>query len=300
MSIVLQAQSKDNFLSSIDYIAERYGIFRLPDEEIPVFKERVLSAFHYPNSEASIGYASAIARAAGSYPRVIGCLSLSDSCIADYDGYNYNTRIDFNSEPDPDSSFKTSDTVSLSLIKECYFEKEIGDIYISENPGYYLNKDISFIFPFTTYSSRIAAIVQPGVNKVFSKNIIVSSIRSNSPYMRVNVGSVNAIKKVGDYAIAANGNLVIFDDKSRTNIEISYAYRYSEVPLVYCPVSVTSLSLIFENHPNLKDNTIEGGAPRQFSKDELELLRMALAGSSNMWKIGQTLPVSLEGPVHGY
>ena len=281
----------------IDYIGQKYGLFRQEDETIENFKLRILSLFVHESSETENGYSGAIARAFGTYPKPVGYIHITDENYRiRFNGYKLTIYSNMNTE---EKYFDVLDSVSIGEVDQYLIDNEIGEfIYLDEK---YKTKEIGFLFPFTNFENRREVKARAGVLNLFDRHIISDSFRSKSQYFTTQKVSSDLVQVKGDYYFDGVNRLIIFDDNYKIDFPISYSKIWQYVPVVYCPVMVKglqSLALTSEtnNYSDKMNLTFsDTGIFNEIDHNYLELFWNSLVADNKVWKANQNSPVSVNG-----
>lgn len=299
--LTLPQSGQEQTILEIDYIGQKYGLFRQEDESIENFKKRILSLFVNESSETESGYSGAIARAFGTYPRPVGYIHMTDENYRiRFDGYKLTIYSDIDTE---EKYFDVLDSVDIGEVDQYLIDNEIGEfVYLDEK---YKTKEIGFLFSFANFENRREIRATLGVLDIFDRHIIPDSFRSKSEYFKTQKISSDLVQAKGDYYFDGVNRLVIFDDRSAIQFGITYSKLWEYVPIVYCPVMIKglhSLSLTSEtNDYSDKMNVTlpDTGIFNEIDHDYLELFWGALVADNKVWKANQTSPVSVSGTYYG-
>lgn len=300
-SLTLPQSGQEQTILEIDYIGQKYGLFRQEDESIENFKKRILSLFINESSETESGYSGAIARAFGTYPRPVGYIHITDENYRiRFDGYKLTIYSDIDTE---EKYFDVLDSVSVGEIDQYLLDNEIGEfVYLDEK---YKTKEIGFLFPFANFENRREITITLGVVDIFDRHIIPDSFKSKSPYFAIQKISSDLVQVKGDYYFDGVNRLIIFDDRSKVQFPISYSKIWQYVPIVYCPVMIKglqSLSLTSETNDysdKMNVTLADTGIFNEIDPNYLGLFWAALVADNKVWKANQTSPVSVSGTYYG-
>jgi hypothetical protein len=245
--LTLPQSGQEQTILEIDYIGQKYGLFRQEDESIDNFKKRILSLFVNESSETESGYSGAIARAFGTYPKPVGYIRITDENYRiRFNGYKLTIYSDIDTE---EKYFDVLDSTSIGEVDQYLIDNEIGEfIYLDEK---YKTKEIGFLFPFANFENRRETRATLGGINLFDRHIIPDSFRSKSEYFTTQKISSDLVQVKGDYYFDEVNRLLIYDDKSETQFAITYSKIWQYVPVVYCPVMIKglqSLSLTSETN----------------------------------------------------
>lgn len=300
MAIALYGE-KETTVQDIDYIGLKYNLFRLEDESIEDYKERVLSVFVYPGSSSASGLSAYLTRIFGVSPRVIGYLWCPDDHFIKWNSgtlsaYDYEGNEEFSLNLLTDGQLTVD---SLSKLTELNIFTELiddGD----------LAKGLAFIMPFENYKTRITQKLRPGLSHLEDRPIIPDSIRSNSDYVITQVNSPDLITKLGDFYFDGNDRIITYDDGRQLDFEISYAKKWDLIPLVYCPISVYGLQTLIPSDP--EDFVVSGiniarsysfSSSNEIGRIPLNFFWDGLINNSRIWKAAGNSPVSVKGTYYG-
>lgn len=273
----------------IDYIGHKFGVFRMENESLDNFKQRILSIFVFENSTKETGYSVAIARSFGVVPKYIGYIKIDNGLIS-FDGNSLTGTVFLNSILSENSKIYD---FSLRLR-----EQAAGDLYI-EDPSY-LQKSMTFVLPFKNFEARKEITLKPGINIVKDMHIDSESIRSNSFYFQRMRSTVAQVASVGDYYFDGQNTFIVYDNGQNASFQISYSKAWKYIPLFYCPVSVVKLSKFIDNMSfnveSLNQNLTFGEITDLFlpRKEDVDIIWNCLF-SGNVWKAHQNNPVSVNG-----
>jgi len=271
----------------LDHMASKYGLFRHETESLANFKERFLSLFSFPTNNSEVGFAAAIARSLNTYPKIIGYMEVDPGVKISYDGF----KLIINGEEYP------------YALRNKYLEDLVNDhgfiftLYLDDEK--YLYKNIEFIFPFSNYSLRKEEIVQPGTNYLKDNFIINNTFRSSSPYFQSQRLTADLVVAKGDYYFDGANTLIVYPSDNKEGISISYAQSWTYIPIVYCPVSVFSMTNLFNDE---SIPFIENGNDFTDSTEELykDLLWESFSQNNIFWKANQNSPRSEIGTYYGH
>lgn len=273
----------------IDYIGQRFGVFRMENESLDNFKQRILSIFIFENSTKETGYSVAIARSLGVAPKYVGYIEISNGLVS-FDGNKMTGTLI------SDSIF--SDRSKLYDLSIFLREQAIGQLHLDDTS--YLQKNITFFLPFKNFEIRKEVTLKPGINVLKDTHIDSTSIRSNSFYFQRMRATVNEVLTVGDYYFDGESTFIVYDNGSNASFQISYSKIWQYIPIFYCPVSVVKLSKFIEDMPfnvdSLKQDFTYGEITSSFvpTKQEVDIIWNCFF-SGNIWKAHQNNPVSVNG-----
>lgn len=273
----------------IDYIGQRFGVFRTEDESLENFKQRILSVFIFENSTKETGYSAAIARSLGVVPKYIGYIEVYNGLLS-FDGNMMSGTVLSNSILSKDSKIYD---FGLSLR-----EQAAGLLHI-DDPSY-LQKNMTFILPFKNFEIRKEVTLRLGVNVLKDMHIDSESIRSNSFYFQRMRGTVAEVATLGDFYFDGESTFIVYDNGSNASFQISYSKVWDYIPLFYCPVSVVKVSKFIDNMPfnvnALTDDFTFGEMVDSFvpTEEDVKIIWNCLF-SGNIWKAHQNNPVSVNG-----
>ena len=270
----------------LDHVASKYGLYRHENETLANFKERFLSVFSFPTNNSEVGFAAAIARSLNTYPRIIGYMEVDPGVKISYDGF----KLIINGEEIP------------YALRNKYLEDLVNDhgwvftLYLDDEK--YLYKNIEFIFPFSNYLLRKEELVKPGVNYLKDDFIVNGTFRSSSIYFQNQKLTADLLAAKGDYYYDGQHTLVIYPSDNVESIGISYAQNWSYIPIVYCPVSIFSMTNLI-NEPLIP--FIENGNSFTDTTEELykDLLWESFTQNNIFWKANQNSPRSEFGTYYG-
>ena len=270
----------------LDHMASKYGLFRHETETLANFKERFLSVFSFPTNNSEVGFAAAIARSLHTYPRIVGYMEVDPGVVISYDGF----KLIIDGEEIP------------YALRNKYLEDLVNDygsqftLYLDDEK--YLYKNIEFIFPFSNFLLRKEKIVRPGTNYLKDDFIVAETFRSSSPYFQNQKLTADLLTAKGDYYFDGKHTLVVYPSDNLDSISISYAQNWNYIPIVYCPVSVFSMTNLI-NDPLIP--FIENGNSFIDSTEELykDLLWESFTQNNIFWKANQNSPRSEFGTYYG-
>ena len=261
----------------LDHVASKYGLFRHETESLANFKERFLSLFTFPTNNSEVGFAAAVARSLNTYPRVIGYMEVNPEVGISYDGF----KLVINGE---EITYALKNKYLEDLVDEY---GEFFTLYLDDSK--YLYKNIEFIFPFSNYFLRKEELVNPGTNYLKDDFIINNTFRSSSPYFQNQKISADLVISKGDYYFDGAHTLLVYPSDNTEGIAISYAQSWNYIPIVYCPVSIFSMT-------NLLSESlipfIENGNSFTDDIEELykDLLWESFTQNNIFWKANQNSP----------
>lgn len=297
----LPASGQEQTILEVDYIGQRYGLFRQELETVENFKRRILSLFTSESSTSENGYSAAAARALGAYPKSIGYINISNSEYrVRFDGSKFVIYSDVGIE---EKVFDTLDSVCIGEVEDYLVDNEIGEIIYSEEK--YKTKEIGFFFPFTNFENKKDIAIKPGLSDIFDNHIIADSFTSKSEYFKTQKISADLISVKGDYYFDGVNRLVVYDDGTATQFGITYSRRWQYIPIVYCPIMIKGLSNLttasqtnnYEDKMNLA--LADTGIFTEIDHDYLELFWKSLVADNKVWKSNQISPVSVSGTYYG-
>lgn len=297
----LSQGGQEQTILEIDYIGQRYGLFRQENETVENFKRRILSLFVYESNTTDVGYSSAAARALGAYPAAIGYINITDSDYRiRFDGHKLVIYSDIAEE---EIFFDTLDSISIGEIAEYLVDNAIGEIVFSQDK--YKVKEIGFLFPFTNFENNRDIAIRPGLTDLFDRHIIGDSFKSKSEYFKTQKISADLVTSKGDYYFDGVNRLIVYDDGTKTQFGISYSKRWQHVPIIYCPVAIKGLPALAmgsqtNNYTDKMNVTLsDTGIFTEIDHDYLELFWKSLVVDNKVWKANQTSPVSVSGTYYG-
>jgi hypothetical protein len=285
----------------IDYIGQKYGVFRDENETTEDFKARLLSALVFPNSYSDLGYSYGLSRSLNCYPRIIGYMHLDDDYCINYDGHSLKI---YDSIGGAIVLVKdTLDNFTIGDLVEFFNDNGIGTIYC-ENPEY-LNKNIAFLNNVLNFESKRDMLAFEGMSYLSDKYIDFTSIRSDSEHVRFDVGSPELITKIGEYCWQAPNKLFTYDSNRAIPIVISYSRRWEYIPLIYVPVKVIGLTKLLDASADSNKVSLiqeEENFPtiyNEMNKEYKEILWNGLMQNSSLWKANTISPTSVLGTYYG-
>lgn len=297
----LPAGGQEQTILEIDYIGQRYSLFRQESETIENFKKRILSLFTNESSASENGYSAAAARALGAYPVAIGYINLTNSDYRiRFDGYKLVIYSDSETE---EKFFDSLESISTGQVADYLSDNAIGEIIFSEDK--YKIKEIGFLFPFTNFENKKDIAIRPGISDLFDNHIIASSFKSKSEYFTTQKISSDLVQVKGDYYFDNVNRLIVYDDGSKTQFDITYSRRWKYIPIVFCPIAIKGLPYLFSvsqtNNYSEKMNVAlsDTGIFTEINHDYLELFWKSLVADNKVWKANQTSPVSVSGTYYG-
>jgi len=300
MAIALYGE-KETTVQDIDYIGLKYNLFRLEDESIEDYKERVLSVFVYPGNSSASGLSAYLTRIFGVSPRIIGYLWCPEDHFIKWNAGNLSAYDYLGNLEESYSLLLGSDLTvdTLSNLGELAISLELID---QKDRA----KGLAFIMPFENYKTRITQKLRPGLSHLEDRPVVPDSIRSNSDYVITQVDSPDLIVRLGDFYFDGNGKIITYDDGRQLDFEISYTKKWDLIPLVYCPISIYGLQSLIpsdaENFivPGLNMARAPSGANNdEINKDALQFFWNGFVNNSRAWKSSGSSPVSVKGTYYG-
>jgi len=285
----------------IDHIGQKYGVFRDENESLEAFKDRLLSALVFPNSQSELGYSYALSRSLNCYPRIVGYMSLGGTYCINYDGHS----LKIYDSIDGDLIF-TKDSLDNFTIRDLSIyldDNNIGNIFIEDEQ--YYSKDIAFLNNLLNFEVKRDTIVFEGMSYLPDKYIDFTTLRSDSEHIRWEVASSDLITKKGEYCWQAPNKLFTYDSNGSIPIVISYSSRWEYIPLIYVPVKVIGLPKLLDASKDADKVSIieeqEGFPPvyNELNKEYKEILWKGLMQNSSIWKANTISPSSVLGTYYG-
>ena len=253
--------TKMQIAHSLDYVGQRFGLYRYPDETLAGFRARVLDVFVHKANASTVGLEYGLARELGAVSIPIGKIrvlrdinevplatapgiEITPSTVTFYSNFLIGTvdmRFDLVSRfprPDIASAFYIEDIYDY-VVGSTYWEWEV------EPTATERWLQAKYLVPRQNFNIRRGAIaLHKGLTYLPNKNIISGTIGSGNELVETEVASIAAVNALGKYYVDySNSYIYTYDDlQGPTAATISYSYFLDSWSPMWVPVSVDSLA----------------------------------------------------------
>jgi len=291
---------KESNVTSIDYIGQKFGVYRNQNESLVDFKYRCLSASTYPSSISNSGQSSGHGRALGHPPKDIGYIKIDPELRIYFNGYELNVYWANSIEGERELllSYKITDHKTIETFKNDFEALSANnEVVIDEEK--YLTKDLCFLMPFVNFGTAKKSLlggnyIMPGTLDLV---VLPDSIRGKGSFLKNKVNTPEEVLEIGDfYYDEVTRSFHLFDNDDRELMTVIYSYYHKYLPLVYCPVMSYRISPIIASSNALIDyNNL---APDAFvGSENPEILDLAFFSKlvNAGWKANETSAVAVNG-----
>lgn len=255
------ATGREQLAHAIDYVAERFALYRYDDESLADFRKRVLDVYTHPSNASNLGLIFGGARQLGSVTRTIGIIkprqNLDGSEIAAAPGINITNSVmefweDFTlgalekkfdifsdfPRPDMDVAFYVKEIYDWIKSSSLYWEWEqepvTSDLWLPA-------KNLVPVRSYTSFKNPVR--VFRGLTYLPDDSIVPGSIKSTSPLVETEVASLTLVTAEGEYYVDyINSILYTYDDGTGRTVTISYSHYDDRIFLEWSPVDVQELT----------------------------------------------------------
>lgn len=312
--------TKEIIAHSIDYVAQKHGLYRFDDESLGAFRKRVLDVFVHESNASVAGFIYGASRQLGGVARQIGVLKpieLAGLPLAEAPGIqitnsHFKLYRDFTSstlekEFNIEYEFPRSDIDIAPYVYDIWNWVKSSSVYWEwdEEPNsedMWLKAD--HIVPHQSYEMFTEnLIVRGGVNYT-EKRIVGGSVVSSNEMVAEEVTALVDMNEEGKFYVDyVNGYIYVYDNGSGEIADVNFAYYEDRVYLDWAPVAVQNLtdsefvSSLMEIERSA-DNTDYSGI--RYSKELGMLIIEAYRGDGTFWFAEDTndTPLDIRNEYH--